>query len=455
MMFNDLLFLFVFLPVVLGGFVLVPRGRVIWLLVASVVFYAVAGWEHVLILLIGTAWTWLLAASPKIVGSRWRLWLAISVPAGLLIYFKYWNFLLVDVLGIQHGADGLLARNYDAALPAGISFFSFHLMAYAFDRYRGELADAPGFKKFSLFISFFPHLVAGPILRYREVQRDMSVLTSFRTSQESWSVGIGYLVAGLAAKTLLADTLNRYVSVLAEIPQRLDAIQSLWLLLAYSFQIYFDFYGYSLIAIGLAAMMGFHFPPNFNRPYEALNPRDFWRRWHMTLSRWIMDYIYVPLGGRQNYIRNILIVFALCGLWHGAGLNFVAWGVYHGLLIVGYHLTGRWWDRMPQLLQRGLTFMLVSIGWLLFLFNFGGAWAALKSLAGQGSGDVPLTLGIAHWGILAAAIVVCYFARFEQWIHSDQRHMWRNRIGSVVAAGAFVLCLVLLERTTDFIYFRF
>ena len=192
---------------------------------------------------------------------------------------------------------------------------------------------------------------------------------------------------GLAAKVLIADTLAHYLAPFVGLPATLATSTSLFVLFGYSFQIYFDFYGYSLIAIGLGRLFGFHLPDNFLRPYESLNPKDFWRRWHVSLSYWIRDYLYLPMGGNRRYHLNIAIVFTLVGLWHGARWNFVVWGLYHAGLVVVYALVARYWDRLPGLPQIALNFLLVSFGWVLFLFDFEGAAAFLQKPGRTGGGN--------------------------------------------------------------------
>ena len=263
---------------------------------------------------------------------------------------------------------------------------------------------------------------------------------------------IAYIVAGLALKVLLADTLGNYNGVWIDHPENLTASTAVFVLLAYSFQIYYDFFGYSLIAIGLGKLFGFDFPNNFLRPYQSRNIKDFWRRWHITLSFWIRDYLYLPLGGNRYYARNILIVFAICGLWHGAGFPFIVWGLYHGCLVALYNVTARFWDAMPNLIQVSLTFLLVSLGWTLFVFDFQDAITFFTSLAGFGTGLAP-TPNIEHWTVLALAAFVCFVPGLETALaRAGSNATWRD---AVIYAGFAVAVLLFLNRSHTFIYFRF
>ena len=457
MIFNQYSFLFVFLPLVLAAFYLPPfrRLRVYLLVGASFGFYGLSGLEHALSLAAGIVWVYLVTRSPAIIGSKWRLIVAIVPPLLALFYYKYLGFFIESVLGLETGQEGEIFDLFEnIILPAGISFFTFQLVAFAIDRYRGDLFELPDFGRFALYISFFPQLVAGPILRHRQVAGALARLTEFRLGPEAVSVAIGYICLGLAAKVLIADTLGSYQGTYVSAPGSLSVFSAVYVLFAYSFQIYFDFYGYSLIAIGLGWLFGFKFPMNFNRPYEALNPRDFWRRWHITLSYWIRDYLYLPLGGNHSYARNILIVFGVCGLWHGAGWTFVIWGLFHGLLVIAYHYGSAYWNALPAILQRALTFALVSLGWILFIFDFSGVQAFLWSLVGQANVSVPNPSLEAWIGLLVAALV-CFGVRFEKIAETLTRHTISMNVRTAMFAMLFVATLLFVDRSQTFIYFRF
>ncbi|MDH3235372.1 MAG: MBOAT family protein [Alphaproteobacteria bacterium] len=456
MIFNDLAFLFIFLPAVLAVFFLPPlRGLRPWtLLFASFVFYGLSGLEHAIALAAGIVWVYLVSGTKGAAGNRWRLAAAIVMPALALFYYKYTGFLIASVLGIEASAGTEFSLFRDVVLPAGISFFTFQLIAFAIDRYRGDIPTVPRFGLFALYVSFFPQLVAGPILRYHEIDEPLHGLPGFRLEANAASRAIALIALGLAAKVLVADTLHHYITGWRAEPGALGSITAVYVLFAYSFQIYFDFYGYSLVAIGLGLLFGFSFPDNFRRPYEALNPRDFWRRWHRTLSYWIRDYLYIPLGGNERYRRNIVIIFAACGLWHGAGWTFVIWGLYHAVLVLGYHASAKRWDKLPRLAQIALTFVLVSAGWTLFMFDFAGIAAFARSLAGLGTASLAGP-GLEHWAFLALAAAMCFIPSFE----AMARRAGDTTRASLARAGGYaflsVAVMVFIDRSQDFIYFRF
>jgi alginate O-acetyltransferase complex protein AlgI len=394
--------------------------------------------------------------SPAFVRNPLRLFLCIAPVLLALIHYKYVTFIVADVLLLKpNDTEEVFDFFANAVLPAGISFFTFQLSSFAIDRYRGQVQEAPTLMIFAAYISFFPQLIAGPIVRYHEIKESLGNIGACRWDVARLSKGISLICFGLGLKVLLADTLSSAMTQFVATPDSLSPVSAIYVIFSYSFQIYFDFYGYSLIAIGLGTIFGFTFPSNFARPYEALNIRDFWRRWHMTLSYWIRDYVYVPIGGNQHYIRNILIVFLLCGLWHGAGWTFLAWGLYHGLLVVGYHWTAAWWDRMPALAQRGFTFILVSMGWSLFLFDFYGAFDLMRSLVGFSTAEIPPP-SPEMWLYLVVSAITCFVVRPENWSSVVSREGTKvSLLVTVAFAGLMVLVIVFLDRTQGFIYFRF
>lgn len=399
MVFSSTTFLFCFLPAVLALYQLLflPvtwgfRGNLFrklanaWLFVASLVFYFWGEKYLVGLLLFSSlvdyAGGWLIS------GARWtgpieilprdqprtgwqKFWLgaSLSVNLGLLGYYKYSGFLaenlnhLYAMLGVPE-----IPVFYNA-LPLGISFYTFQTMSYSIDVYRGQVRATRNLLDFGAFVTMFPQLVAGPIVRYCDVAADLEQRTITRSK---FALGIERLVLGLGKKLLIANS----VALVAEEAFRVDLAQGLgwgaaWLgLLAYALQIYFDFSGYSDMAIGMGWMLGFHFPENFNYPYSARSVREFWHRWHITLSTWFRDYVYIPLGGsRESAARtrvNLLLVFLLCGFWHGASWNFVVWGLFHGLF-----LSLERWGQVSLLHRYRLfshiyTLLVVLCGWVFF-----------------------------------------------------------------------------------------
>lgn len=453
MPFNDLVFLLLFLPAVLviGLFVLRGSSRIWFIGGASLVFYGFSGPVHSLVLALCILWVFLLTKGRSIRGNPVLLGLAILGPLACLLYFKYAGF-LSEITGLplvwrQTGSTDSFDLFDNVLLPAGISFFSIQLIGYAVDRYRGEV-PAPVLARFFVFVSFFPQLIAGPIVRFNQVRAALEALGKYRSNATDFSVGLRYVVIGLLWKVILADGIAQHTTPLAAMPDTIGLSGFLYLVPAYSMQLYFDFYGYSLIAIGLGYFFGFKLPVNFARPYSALNPKDFWRRWHISLSYWIRDYIYLPLGGNRRYAINILLVFGLCGLWHGAGYSFLIWGILHGILVALYGGTARFWDRLPVLVQGCLTLVLISLGWQLFLFDLSSLTLVVSSFSSPGA-QISVNMLVP----VLVAIICCFFIRPENWAEADPKRF--PALTGAAYALLFALTLLFIDRSGTFIYFRF
>ncbi|GAC1352612.1 MAG: MBOAT family protein [Polyangiales bacterium] len=289
---------------------------------------------------------------------------------GILAAFKYSTFAadnarsLLTLLGLS-----IVIPHWSIVLPLGISFFTFKSMSYTIDVYRRDVKATASFPKYLAFILLFPDLVAGPIVRYRALSEQLDRAVR-RLDLSAVVLGVSLLSVGLFKKVVVADSLARIVVPLWSHPYALTMPTAWIAVLGYSLQLYFDFSGYSDMAIGLAALLGLTFPINFREPYQAVNPSDFFRRWHVSLSTWLRDYLYVPLGGNRasggRVLLNIFVVTLLGGLWHGAAWTFVLWGAYHGSLLCAYRLVSPRWDALPRLLQKTFTFLLVALGWVLF-----------------------------------------------------------------------------------------
>ena len=364
MVFSSLTFLCVFLPLTLGVYYLCPRrGRNTVLLIASLVFYAWGEPKYAALMILSILANY--GFGLLIAGGRGkRLWLIGSVVFNLsmLGLFKYADLLL----GTWNALTGSGIDLLGLALPIGISFYTFQAMSYTIDVYRGKVAAQKNVLNFGAYIAMFPQLIAGPIVRYSDVELQ---LRTRRTSAEEFAGGLCRFAVGLAKKVLLANQLGALWELAsAGTPSALMA----WLgALAYTLQIYFDFSGYSDMAIGLGALFGFRFPENFRHPYAAKSVTDFWRRWHITLSTWFREYLYIPLGGNRRgkarQLLNLGIVWALTGLWHGADWNFLAWGLYYFVLLTLEKLVLlRLWDRLPGVVSRAFTLLAVVLGWVLF-----------------------------------------------------------------------------------------
>jgi alginate O-acetyltransferase complex protein AlgI len=385
--FSSTVFLFLFLPIVLFVYYVLPRVvRNAWLLVVSLFFYAWGERGYTVVMLGSMTLNYLFGLAVDFTrGGRWAkatLGLTVAANLGLLISFKYAN-LLVSTLN----ATGLTHWKLDPVhLPIGISFFTFHAMSYVIDIYRGDARVQRDPLNLGLYIALFPQLIAGPILRYHDVADQLVART---VTLEKFAYGIRRFIIGLAKKVLIANTLASLADEIFKLPAEHLGAPVAWLgIVSYTLQIYFDFSGYSDMAIGLGAMFGFHFLENFNYPYISRSIQEFWRRWHISLSNWFRDYLYIPLGGnrcgpRRVYL-NLLIVFFLCGLWHGPSWCFVAWGLFHGaFLALERTRWGGWIKRLPLPVQHIYALLIVLIGWVFFrVENFPDAFRYLQAMAG-------------------------------------------------------------------------
>jgi alginate O-acetyltransferase complex protein AlgI len=386
MVFTSPTFLFVFLPLVLAAFWIAPaRLRTALLVAASWLFYAWGEKKIVVLLALSTLFNWALglvldrAQAPP--SRRLLLTAGVIVNIGALVYFKYTN-LLIASLNALLGDVGLPAVVVAPVhLPIGISFVTFEAVSYVVDVYRRDTPAARSPVHVAFYLSFFPHLIAGPILRFADIAaplvRPVVTLSDFDR-------GVSRFIQGLGKKMLIANPMGFVVDQVFALPTAELGASAAWMgIVCYALQIYFDFSGYSDMAIGLGHMLGFTLPENFNLPYTATSVRDFWRRWHMSLSSWFRDYLFRPLGGSRygqaKTARNLLLVFLLCGFWHGASWRFVIWGAYHGaFLSLERTRFGELIRRAPAAVGRGYTFLVVLVGWVFFRAD--SAWYALRYL---------------------------------------------------------------------------
>ena len=385
MLFSSITFLYYFLPAVLAVYFCVPRRlRNFVLLCASLLFYAWGEPKYVLLMaveiLLGYSFGRLMAADPR--RKKLYLWLSCLTGLGMLAYFKYADFLIRSFSAVT-GLDIPLLR---IALPIGISFFTFQILSYTIDVYRGNIPAQKKLIDFAAYVAMFPQLIAGPIVRYTDVAPQLANRTVTLTDCHT---GLRRFILGLAKKVLLANQLGQLCQIYQTAA---PSVLFTWLYaISFTLHIYFDFSGYSDMAIGLGRMLGFRFPENFDYPYVSQSITEFWRRWHMTLGRWFRDYVYIPLGGNRvsigRWLCNLLVVWALTGLWHGAAWNFVVWGLGFGLILI---LEKRWLqpllDRLPRFIRHFYVMLLVLCSFVLFnaeslpraaqqlgaLFGFGG-----------------------------------------------------------------------------------
>ena len=390
MVFSSIPFLFRFLPIFMILYFVAPRRmRNIILFLGSLVFYAWGEPVYVLLMFFSTLSDYLhgrlIGACKNRRVAKGLLISSIVINLGLLGFFKYSDFLIGTVNRLLGCSIPLL----ELPLPIGISFYTFQTMSYTIDCYRGEAKIQKNILDFGVYVTMFPQLIAGPIVKYRDVQEQ---LRQRKADISAISYGCRRFVAGLAKKVLLANNLGLLWTEISGGNLADTTVLGAWLgVVAYAFQIYFDFSGYSDMAIGLGAILGFHFPENFNYPYVAKSITDFWRRWHISLSGWFREYVYIPLGGNRKglprQLLNILIVWMLTGIWHGAGWNFLLWGLWFALWLTLEKLVlGRVLNALPSLVGRLYTWLVVLVSWVFFAIESGaGALNYLYVMFGQGA----------------------------------------------------------------------
>ena len=370
MVFSSTIFLCVYLPLVLLGYYICPKkGRNLFLLIVSLVFYAWGEPKYVFLMIFSILINYVfgrLMDKNRGRQKRMKLLLVLSVviDLGLLSVFKYTDFVITNINAIFGSSFDLL----NIALPIGISFYTFQAMSYTIDVYRDDVRVQKNLIDFGMYITMFPQLIAGPIVRYADVQ-DQLAERSVTTAD--FSEGVMRFVVGLGKKVLIANQMGAVWSDIYALGGDVSALMAWTGAIAYTFQIYFDFSGYSDMAIGLGRMFGFKFPENFRYPYQSVSITDFWRRWHITLSTWFKEYLYIPLGGNRRGLArqalNLLIVWSLTGFWHGAGWNFVMWGLYYFvILFIEKLFLLKALDKLPKFFRHVYALLLIVIGWVIF-----------------------------------------------------------------------------------------
>ena len=370
MLFNSLTFFALLLPT-LAGYWLMPwqRARLALLLVASLVFYSYFHWPSVFLLVFTITFNYAMGLGLARDRSRVRLAVIVAVNLSLLLWFKYAAFLATNLNEVlQLAGTPWQVPHPPAYLPLGISFFTFQVIAYQVDVFRGEIAAEPSLLRFAVFKSFFPQLIAGPIVRARDFLPQLQARARFDSAL--FHHGLWLVIAGLSLKIGVADVLRQFADQAFRAPETLSSSGAWTGLYAYAFQLYADFWGYSTIAVGLAALFGLKLPLNFDTPYFSTSLQEFWRRWHITLSNWFRDYVYIPLGGSRHHLaRNLLVTMGLAGLWHGAGWPFVIWGLGHGLWLLAERYLPAVPDegrRVIKIVKAILVFHGVCLLWVLF-----------------------------------------------------------------------------------------
>ncbi len=477
MVFSSLIFIFLFLPIVLGVHSLLYglsrryHAAAAWLnlflFLASLIFYAWGEPRYIILLLACTLMTYGIGITIEKYSSRRYLYLGIAVNLCTLGYFKY-AMLFADT---ANAVFPELDISLKIALPLGISFYVFQAISYLIDVHRHAVPASRNFINFGCYLTMFPQLVAGPIVRYSQVMNELATRT---LSLASFSDGISRFIIGLAKKVLIADTLGRVADAAFAVQDGSLCGTGAWIgLVCYTLQIYYDFSGYSDMAIGIGKMLGFSFPENFNYPYISKSIQEFWRRWHLSLSTWFKDYLYIPLGGSRRGVwityRNLFIVFTLCGFWHGASWTYIAWGAYYGCFLTLERAYPEIIRKLPSPLQHCYVMLTVMLGWVLFKAeSFPKATAYYKSLLGIYPETIEMNRVWLYWyghdvsiALFCALIFSCpIIPALQKWI------LYKNSpTYNIIYWACSQTALIMLLFTTlmpifgssynAFIYFRF
>ena len=456
MLFNSLEFIYGFLPITFGLFYLAAKFRLlklctIILLVASLFFYAYWNFFYFFLILFKIVTNYGLSLALEKHRSKWILWFSIIFNIGMLCYFKYLNFFI----SIFNPNMGFIVN---AAIPLGISFYTFTQIAYMIDIYQGK-SRLYGLRLYSLFVVFFPHLIAGPIIHYSQIMPQFQRIKTYIFTHRNFILGVFFFLIGLFQKVVIADFLSPIADTGFLNASLLTLVEAWSALLAYALQIYFDFAGYSNMAIGLGLLFNIRFPNNFNSPYQATSLIDFWRRWHMTLTQFLRDYIYVPLGGNRlgplrKYL-NILITMFIAGVWHGAGWTFMVWGIYHGVLVSVNHALEDVGVCVSKIIGRVTTFIFVLYGWVFFRSaTMSQATSMTKGLLGLNGWQQSETYFLWKYqfiGIVVALAIALFLPNTEFWSKKIRPNL---RWGFLFL---ILLCvdLLYLNRESAFLYFQF
>jgi alginate O-acetyltransferase complex protein AlgI len=475
MLFNSTEFLFLFLPFVLGIFTWLNRMKegqsaVAFLGAASLFFY---GWwdpRYLVLIAVSMCWNWVIGKKMMSLKSKTLLTIGIVINLLALGYFKYANFLVstaADLTSLKIGISQIV-------LPLGISFFTFTQIAFLVDAYKGEVKEK-GILNYILFVTFFPHLIAGPVLHHKEMMPQFAQIQGKKPDSLMVSNGLFLLVLGLFKKLIIADNLAKYVDPAFMNVGVLEIMDAWTAAVGYSLQLYFDFSAYSEMAMGIGMLFGIVLPKNFNSPYKATDVADFWKRWHMTLSRFLRDYLYIPLGGNRNGLERMLLALWLTmllgGIWHGAGWQFIVWGAMHGTLLVIHRLWRNAGLNMNDWIGRILTFLYVMMAWVMFRAqSVGDAIKIWKKMFGLEGIVLPVAYrGVNFHGIKTAIsptingveiyvmLVIIVFCMTNKNVH-DVWEVWSvnpKRRYAALLTGLGLVSFFSLNQVASFLYFQF
>lgn len=464
MVFSSLVFLFAYLPITLLIYYLVPRqGRNIFLFIINLVFYGWGEPKLVLLMVFNIFFNYMggwLVDKYRQDAKKKKLFLILTciLDIGILAVFKYTG-MITETLNLL---PFLNIPTLEISLPIGISFYTFQTMSYVIDVYRDDAPVSKNFINFGTYVALFPQLIAGPIVRYKDVAYQLS---HRQETLEQFTTGVKLFMVGLGKKVLIANQMGNLTnSIFATTDE--NGVLGTWVgIIAYSFQIYFDFSGYSDMACGLGNMLGFEFLKNFNYPYISKSITEFWRRWHISLSTWFREYVYIPLGGNRKgtkrQIINLLIVWGLTGLWHGASWNFLLWGLYFGLLLIlEKFVLKKLLDRLPSVIQHIYTLFIVAIGWGIFYFTdikqLGTFFADLFNFGNGIIGEQALTLFLSYLPILVVAAISStqlgakLYSRFK-----DASFIWIPEVLFCVVILVISTASLVNQSYNPFLYFRF
>lgn len=464
MVFSSLVFMFAYLPITLLAYYLVPRqGRNIFLFIVNLIFYGWGEPKLVLLMVFNIFFNYIggwLVDKYRADAKKKKLFLILTcvLDIGILAVFKYTG-MITETLNML---PFLNIPELQISLPIGISFYTFQTMSYVIDVYRDDAPVSKNFINFGTYVALFPQLIAGPIVRYRDVAEQ---LVNRRETLEMFTRGVKLFMIGLAKKVIIANTMGTLTTNIFATTDE-NGVVGTWVgMIAYTFQIYFDFSGYSDMACGLGNMMGFEFLKNFNYPYIAKSITDFWRRWHISLSTWFKEYVYIPLGGNRKGVKrqilNLLIVWGLTGLWHGAAYNFVLWGLYYGLLLIlEKFVLKKFLDRLPSFVQHIYTLFIIIIGWGLFYFTdvgqLGEFMVDLFNFGNGICGNQAFNLIMSNLPMLIIAAVAStplaamLYTRFEH-----TRFMWIPETLYCMGVLAVSTASLVNQSYNPFLYFRF
>lgn len=469
MLFSSITFLFLFLPIMLAVYYIAPpQWKNLLLLAGSLIFYAWGEPVYIILMILSILLNYFCGMdienkSENEAKAKRSLVFAITVNIVLLVFFKYFGFLVEST----NTLFGISIPYRELALPIGISFYTFQEISYIVDVYRGKVKAQQSLVKYALYVSMFPQLVAGPIVCYGDIEKQ---LTERKISGRKLGQGAMLFIIGLSKKAVLANTLGKIFEEISSTSASNLTVLMAWLgCITYAFQIYFDFSGYSDMAIGLGRMFGFEFKKNFDVPYISKSITEFWRRWHISLSSWFREYVYIPLGGNHvtisRNIVNLLIVWMLTGMWHGAAWNFIVWGIYYGVvLVLEKYVWGAIVDRWPSVLQHIYALVLVLVGWVFFFSpSLGAALRYLFAMVGGGAGfaskEVFFVI-LTHWLFYLLAVIgstTLGSRMLRAILNVSENHTVRIVITLVVFFGMLAISVAYLIADTynPFLYFRF